>query len=51
MENQMIDVRLPKFVEILIGKEDQIWINIDGICRLRIQNPLKLIITDERKES
>ena len=44
----MIDLRKPNFVEITLGKEGQLWINIDGQCMLRAYECPKIIIEDNR---
>lgn len=47
----MVDVTGPEQVEVLIRNDGKvIWINVDGVCRLRccrIVNPIT--ITDERR--
>ena len=51
---EMIDITKPKFVEIEIRKDGQVvWINIDGICQLRVCRIGKdrLVIKDNRKEN
>ena len=35
---QMIDIAEPEIVEICISEDGTaIWVNVDGICRLRVQ--------------
>ncbi len=54
--NQMIDIANPQEeVEIIISPSDPlhytIWINIDGVCRLRIcQVPLEIIKLEDRRQ-
>lgn len=36
-EIKMVDINAPKAVEISVSKENVIHINVDGVCRLRIQ--------------
>jgi len=48
-----LDITKPKFVEIDIRNDGKVvWINIDGICRLRACRIGKdrLVVNDRRKE-
>lgn len=52
--NQMIDITAPKYeVEIAISKDydgNVIWVNVDGICRLRIcRVSSEIIKIDDRR--
>ena len=52
-ELTMLDITKPKFVEIDIRNDGKVvWINIDGICRLRACRIGKdrLVVNDRRKE-
>lgn len=45
----MKDISGPEHVEILIRHDGKVvWINVDGICHLRICGMNKLVLTDER---
>ena len=47
----MIDLTAPEIVEVLVRSDGKvIWINIDGVCRLRACRINKLEINDERKQ-
>jgi len=43
----MEDIRNPQIVQIILGREGQVWINIDGVCRLRVL-AAKIQIDDNR---
>jgi hypothetical protein len=46
----MKDITAPEEVEILIKEDGKvIWINVDGICELRVCRISKLTVNDERK--
>jgi predicted transcriptional regulator len=48
---EMLDINHPAIVEVKINhRGDVIWINIDGICRLRACGVKTLLIEDERDE-
>lgn len=32
---QMLDITAPEFVQIEVSTEGVVWVNVDGICRLR----------------
>jgi hypothetical protein len=45
-----IDITVPKVVQIVIKQDGTVvWVNIDGICRLRACRIEKLEIEDQRK--
>lgn len=46
----MIDLRDTKVVEICMGAEGQLWVNVDGICRLRIYNAGEIRIENNREK-
>jgi hypothetical protein len=48
---QMIDITAPdKSVEVSIRKDGTvIWVNVDGVCKLRICQIPHLVIDDRRK--
>ena len=45
-EHRMIDIYNPQEqVEIIFGAEGQLWVNVDGICKLRVKGinfPIKI---------
>lgn len=48
----MLDITSPKIVEIQISHDSKtVWINVDGICRLRACRIQNLKLNDERKQS
>lgn len=48
---EMIDLRGSKIVEVEISDDWTLWVNVDGVCRLRIQDiKIALAIRDARKE-
>lgn len=53
--HEMLDLAAPAHgVEIEIGRGgDIVWVNIDGVCALRISsvNPVKITINDARSSS
>lgn len=43
----MIDIRGPEHVEIALDEDHEtIWVNVDGVCRLRICGVKHLVIDD-----
>ena len=46
---QLLDIKGAEHVEVLI-KEDRktIWVNVDGLCRLRICRIGELVVNDEK---
>lgn len=47
----MLDVTAPEEVEIQIRVDGKVvWVNIDGVCKLRACRVKKLTIIDERKD-
>lgn len=48
----MIDIRSPEFgVEVHIDESGKrLWVNVDGICKLRIYDIQTLTVIDEREE-
>lgn len=49
---QMIDIYNPEVgVEVLISETGtKLWVNVDGICRLRIYGSPAIVINDKTKE-
>lgn len=46
---EMLDITEPELVEIDIRSDGTvIWVNIDGICRLRVCRVTQLILNDNR---
>lgn len=48
ISDQMVDITKPQIVEIQISNNGVIWVNVDGICRLRCCRIEKLVIDDQR---
>lgn len=49
-EVRMIDIANADLVEIEVSPNGQkIWVNVDGLCRLRINGRYQLSVKDERK--
>lgn len=47
---QMIDIDGPDGVDItIIG--DRVWVNVNGVCKLRVQRATVILVNDERKEN
>jgi hypothetical protein len=50
----MVDVRNPEIVTIDVEPAADgtvtLWVNVNQVCRLRVQNPKKLFILGEAKE-
>lgn len=45
----IIDITAPTYVEIIIAAHSKVvWINIDGICRLRACRIKQLTLDDQR---
>lgn len=38
-------------VEVQVGQDGTTWVNIDGICRLRMTRPLRVVIEDNRRKT
>jgi len=48
---QMLDITAPQVVEVSIRDDGKVlWINVDGICRLRAYQITTLIVEDKRNE-
>lgn len=46
----MIDIAGAKLVEIQIDNDGQVvWINVDGVCQLRVSKPEHVIVMDDRE--
>ncbi len=43
-----IDVSGPEVVEIIIGDENQVWVNVNGVCRFRAYKVREVILEDKR---
>ena len=36
MKTEMIDIIVPSYIDICVSKDNKVlWINVDGVCRLR----------------
>lgn len=47
---QLVDINGPEVVEIKIRNDGKVvWINVDGICRLRACQIKQLILEDDRR--
>jgi hypothetical protein len=47
--NQMLDITAPEIVEVQIRSDGTVlWVNVDGVCRLRICCITNFILSDER---
>ena len=50
MDEGMIDITAPEVVEVCVKQDRKVvWINIDGVCKLRICQIKHLILSDEEK--
>ena len=53
-EIRMIDVRNPEIVTVDVEPRPDgtvtLWVNVDQICRLRVQNPKELFLLGHAKE-
>jgi len=47
-EIKMLDFSGVEEIEILIGETGVVWVNVNGICRLRSQRHIRLMLIDER---
>lgn len=46
-----LDITAPKMVEVVIRDDGKVlWVNIDGICRLRACRIKKLVVADGRNK-
>jgi hypothetical protein len=46
---RMLDITAPEIVEVQIRSDGSVlWVNIDGICRLRACNIGNMLVNDER---
>jgi len=49
-EIQMLDITAPEQVQVLVNVDGSVlWVNIDGVCRLRVCRMKDLDIQDSRK--
>lgn len=50
---QMIDINSPEVVEVSINEDGtKLWVNVDGICRLRVyQSQSPIILCQEGKDN
>lgn len=47
-EIKMLDARDVDTVEVLINHDKTLWVNVNGICMLRIVKPRDIEVTDNR---
>lgn len=46
-----IDVVSPEIVQVEVRRDGEVvWVNVDGVCRLRISTPKQVTIIDPRGE-
>jgi len=49
-EIQMLDITAPEQVQVLVNVDGSVlWVNIDGVCRLRVCRMTNLELMDSRK--
>lgn len=49
VNEQMFDLNDSKEVEIQIRSDGKaVWVNVDGVCRVRVNNPVKIRLIDQR---
>lgn len=49
--SDLVDIADSKVVEIEIRDDGKVlWVNVDGVCRLRFYEPGEIIIIDHRKK-
>lgn len=39
-----------EIVELLVDQQGKCWLNIDGICAVRVGNATNIVFKDERKD-
>lgn len=49
VSSQMVDCVNNEEVEVRISVDGRLWVNVDGICRLRAYKAKQIIIEDERQ--
>lgn len=48
---EQLDFHDSKIVEIVVRDDSRVvWVNVDGVCRLRVCRIEKLVVTDQRKK-
>ena len=51
MERRQLDITAPTDVDITIREDGQVvWINVDGICVLRICRPKNPVVVNQRSQ-
>ena len=46
----MVDIAYPNVVDVVLRNDGTgLWVNVDGVCALRITHVKRLILTDNRK--
>lgn len=47
----MVDITGPEVVEVVIRHDGTVvWVNVDGVCRLRCSKAKTLIVEDQRTD-
>lgn len=44
----MVDVRGPVHVQVQISDGGKLWVNVDGVCKLRVYDAVAVEVTDDR---
>jgi hypothetical protein len=44
----MVDIVAPEYVEVVVGADGEVWVNIDGACQLRVGRCRAVTVVDDR---
>lgn len=47
-EIRMLDISGPEIVQIDLSLDGKVWVNVDGVCRLRIYGARCIDVDDKR---
>lgn len=45
---EMRDLKAEHIVELRVGEDNQVWVNVDEECRLRVSGAPDVVIIDDR---
>lgn len=50
IDGELVDLNGAKLIEVEVSADGKLWVNVDGICRLRAQDTQVLIVSDKRPQ-
>lgn len=49
-DGQMLDITAPKLVQVQVSNNGRLWVNVDGVCRLRVCKAGDIEVADNYKK-